>query len=268
MTIDLHDTERVILSATVNRSKAGVAILIGAQALAAGCSSYETGSTTSSHDLPAPEAVFAFSGEEIFRGYFFGEGRAAAMFPEVWSESAERSAARRYAQTPSSVAALELALEQSNPRGAEGAAEMRRLAEAELARIASGDGALPDAKTRARNASAIVKSMQRHHPVFFARFAGNMRSGNPQLVSAAVAAARSHLLAAFEETGLYAREAPLGGPSEVAAVVSVVIAAEIAWQTSGREREVSYARDVFLLDVSQRFARTPNGQASAAIRSP
>jgi hypothetical protein len=254
-----------------------VAILIGAQALAAGCSSNETGRAASSHDLPPPEAVFAFSGEEIFRGYFFGEGRAATMFPEVWSESRERAAARRYAQTPSSVAALELALERSNPRGADGLAEVRRSAEAELGRIASGDEPLPDAEARARAASAIVKSIERRHPAFFARFAGNMRSGNPQLVSAAVATARSDLLSAFEETEPYPREAAFGevtrlpgahrgkssnawGPSDVAAVVSIVIAAEIAWQAPGKEREVSYARDVFLLDISQRFARTPTAK--------
>jgi hypothetical protein len=255
-----------------------VAILIGAQALAAGCSSNETGRAASSHDPPPQEAVFAFSGEEIFRGYFFGEGRAATtMFPEVWSESRERAAARRYAQTPSSVAALELALERSNPRGADGLAEVRRLAEAELGRIASGDGPLPDAEARARAARAIVKSLERRHPAFFARFAGNMRSGNPQLVSAAVATARSDLLCAFEETGPYPREAAFGevtrlpgahhgkssnawGPSDVAAVVSIVIAAEIAWQAPGKEREVSYARDVFLLDISQRFARTPTAK--------
>jgi hypothetical protein len=258
----------------MNRATAGVAILIGAQALAAGCSSYETGRAPPATIFPSQEAVFSFSGEEIFRGYFFGEGRAATMFPEVWSESRERSAARRYAQTPSSVAALELALERSNPRGVDGAAEMRKLAEAELARIASGEVPLPDAKARARAANAVVKSMDRRHPAFFPRFAGNMRSGNPQLVSAAVAAARSDLLSAFEETELYAREAALGdvtrlpdahrgdarGPSDVAAVVSVVIAAEIAWQTLGREHEASYARDVFLLDVAQRFARTPKAK--------
>lgn len=75
-------------------------VLLGAMALVTGC----TADTRSPTAAVAPHA--ALSGQEMFRGVFFGQGPAAGLLPELWkgrsiedrAETAERAAQVRALQ--------------------------------------------------------------------------------------------------------------------------------------------------------------------------
>jgi SdpC family antimicrobial peptide len=248
-----------------------------------GCSSAETGSEPPVVGLQSQ--VSALSGQDFFRGFFFGQGAVAGMLPELWSEPVLRAAAQRYLRAPGAAQEMERALLKQRLADPTNVAENRAKAEAELRAFANGETTLASSETLEKLASAVIGDITKKDAAFFSRFESEMKSGNPQRVSTSLDGAYAKLSSTLEELGVVAGDngpptstscglnvvcvvnvafavnavaVAFGGVAIALAVYFYVTVAEQPYSVpSTTGGKPSLQRDKFMLDLAERFASAP-----------
>lgn len=188
------------------------------------------------------------SGQDLFRMLFFGQGKAAELFPGFWSPAARKSAVEAVLREPPDVSATVQALDRLRNRArAQGKTDYSvalRKASQTLVRFRkevsglSADAVTSDqafGRTRTDLINAVVAAIQTRDPKFFPQFRRKILSGKHVMVASGLEDGTTQLVLTLNQLGLFDPPAPNTDALDLSvkvknkvAAVNYVLAANIA----------------------------------------